>query len=136
MEIKLIKYLNKELKRKYENQPAANYRPYENNNNLDDTQAIFFDMNYRASVTHKKKQNIQPQPRILESMNLSAIDFDNTVPMMETDNTQLQELHNLQSKKGKSPMLSNRPQFGQSPQTQLMKQQSRGAGIIEKYRHK
>lgn len=49
MEIKLIKYLNKELKRKYENSSARNPH-YEN---LDDTQAIFFDMNYRGSQVKK-----------------------------------------------------------------------------------
>lgn len=46
MEIKLIKYLNKELKRKYENTSNARNAHYDN---LDDTQAIFFDMNYRGS---------------------------------------------------------------------------------------
>ena len=55
MEIKLIKYLNKELKKKYENIPnqRGNYDP-----SLDDTQAIFFDMNYRASQGQKKQSNI------------------------------------------------------------------------------
>ena len=84
----------------------------------DDTQAIFFDMNYRGSQA-KKPANAHAQPRMLDSMNLSAIDFDNTVPLMETNETQLQDLHNLQSNKSKA-MASNRPQFGQSPQTQMM----------------
>ena len=44
MEIKLIKYLNKELKRKYDKKQVGLNPGYDN---LDDTQAIFFDMNYR-----------------------------------------------------------------------------------------
>ena len=57
---------------------------------------------------------MHPQARMLDSMNLSAIDFDGTAPMMETNETQLQDLHNLQSNKNKG-VASNRPQFGQSP---------------------
>jgi hypothetical protein len=74
---------------------------------------------------------------MLDSMNLSAIDFDNTVPLMETNETQLQDLHNLQSNKNK--VASNRPQFGQSPQTQMMpgaRQAPRQPQVIEMYRHK
>ena len=51
MEIKLIKYLNKELKKKNDNSSMRAF----NDPNLDDTQAIFFDMNYRDSVNEKKK---------------------------------------------------------------------------------
>lgn len=94
-------------------------------------------MNYRSSQV-KKPSNIHVQPRILDSMNLSAIDFDNTVPIMETNETQMQDLHNLQSNKNKG-MVSNRPQFGQSPQTQMMapmRQAARQPQIIEMYRHK
>lgn len=70
-------------------------------------------------------------------MNLSAIDFDSTVPMMETNETQLQDLHNLQSNKNKG--MPGRPQFGQSPQTQMlapMRQAPRQPQVIEMYRHK
>lgn len=52
-------------------------------------------MNYRQSVTQKKQQHLAPPQRILESMNLSAIDFDNTVPIIEANETQIHELHNL-----------------------------------------
>ena len=94
-------------------------------------------MNYRSSQVKNslasKPNNMLAQPRILDSMNLSAIDFDNTVPIMETNETQLQDLHNLQSNKNKG-MVSNRPQFGQSPQTQMMppmRQAPRPPQVIE-----
>jgi hypothetical protein len=47
MEIKLIKYLNKEAKKKYDNRESM-----VNNDqmNLDDTQSIFQDMQYRNST--------------------------------------------------------------------------------------
>jgi hypothetical protein len=106
MEIKLIKYLNKELKRKYENAPGNRNMHYDN---LDDTQAIFFDMNYRGSTSQKQQpSSVAPQARILDSMNLSAIDFDNTVPIMETNETQMQDMHNLGGAKAKG-MGGSRP---------------------------
>lgn len=69
-EVKVIRHLNKEHGKRFS---SAGMR------NLDDTQAIFSDMQYATRETMmemnaKKKQKPVPEQNILDSMNISAIE--------------------------------------------------------------
>ena len=66
METKLIKFLNKEHKKRYNGGMSR----------LDDTQAIFQDMQYgsRGTVDQKQSKKVQPEQNILDTMELSAIE--------------------------------------------------------------
>lgn len=136
METKLIKFLNKEHKKRYSSTHISR---------LDDTQVIFHDMQYNNQQQKEikpERSNFQSQQYkqvienpILASMDLSAI--ENIETNFNEQDTLFGEDFSLPKKKlvsgfGTSQMQG--PQFGKS---NLQKQPiSQSKTIIQKYRHK